>query len=145
VNSDNLAANTMLAASVGGSGTEDALRGAEQMSAMMRELGLPHIYLYVPFEATDYLAQKKVKYKLGPKRDGAAPYTDSGRALRASPAEMAQIYIMIDQCSQGQGILLEKYGQHLNAKRCQEMLDRLNDNGDRSRMRSGLPGLIRRK
>ncbi len=143
VDSDNLAANTILAASVGGSGTEDALRGAEQMSATMKELGLSHIYLYVPFEATEYLAQRKVKYKLGPKRDGDAPYTDSGRALRATPAEMAQIYVLIDQCSQGQGALLEKYGKHLNAKRCQEMLDRLNENGDRSRMRSGLPSTAR--
>lgn len=143
VESDNLAANTILAASVGGSGTEDALHGAEQMSAMLKELGLPHVYLYVPFEATEYLAQKKVKYKLGPKRDGAAPYTDSGRALRATPAEMAQIYIMIDQCSQGQGPLLEKYGKHLSAKRCQEMLDRLNENGDKSRLRSGLPSAAR--
>jgi len=143
VNSDNLAANTMLAAAIGGSGTEDALRGAEQMTALLKQLGLTHTYLYVPFEATEYLAQRKVKYKLGPKRDGDAPYTDSGRALRATPAEMAQIYVLIDQCSQGQGALLEKYGKHLNAKRCQEMLDRLNENGDPSRMRSGLPSTAR--
>jgi beta-lactamase class A len=143
VNSDNLAANTILAASVGGTGTEDALRGAEQMSATLKQLGLSHTYLYVPFEATEYLAQKKVKYKLGPKRDGDAPYTDSGRALRATPAEMAQIYVLIDQCSQGQGALIETFGKHLNAKRCQEMLDRLNENGDKSRMRSGLPNTAR--
>jgi beta-lactamase class A len=143
VNSDNLAANTILAASVGGNGTEDALRGAEQMSAMLKQLGLPHTYLYVPFEATEYLAQKKVKYKLGPKRDGDAPYTNSGRALRATPAEMAQIYVLIDQCSRGQGALIEIFGKHLNAKRCKEMLNYLNENGDRSRMRSGLPSTAR--
>ena len=138
VNSDNLAANTVLAASVNGSGTDDALKGAEKMSAMLKDLGLTHTYLYVPFEATDYLAQKKVKYKLGPKTDGAAPFTDSGRALRTSPAEMAQLYLLIDQCSKGQGRLIEKLPK-LNAKRCGDMLDRLFANADASRMRSGLP------
>src|SRR5262249_30999193 len=143
VDSDNLAANAMLAAAVGGSGTEDALRGAEQMSALLKDVGLPHTYLYAPFEALDYLGQKKIKIKLGPAREGDPPYTESGRALRTTPAEMAQIYRMIDQCSKGQGILLEKYGDHLNSKRCQEMLDRLAQNGDQARMRSGLPDKVR--
>lgn len=143
VDSDNIAANTILAASVGGAGTEDALRGAEQMSAMMSGLGLTHTYLYVPFEATEYLAQRKLKYKLGPKRDGEPPYTDSGRALRTTPAEMAQIYLMIDQCAGGKGVLLDKFADHLSAKRCQEMLDRLQKNGDAKRMRGGLPADVR--
>jgi beta-lactamase class A len=143
VASDNLAANTMLAAAVGGSGTEDALRGAEQMSAMLKELGLPHTYLYAPFEAIDYLGQKKIKIKLGPTRDGDPPYTDSGRALRTTPAEIAQIYRMVEQCSKGQGVLLEKFGKHLDPKRCQEMLDRLAQNGDSTRMRSGIPDKVR--
>ncbi|MFN8566808.1 MAG: serine hydrolase [Kouleothrix sp.] len=142
IDSDNIAANAILAASAGGAGTEDALKGAEQMSARMAELGLSHTYLYVPFEAADYLAQKKLKYRLGPKRDGVAPFTDSGRALRTSPAEMARIYLYIDQCSRGAGPLLEQYPR-LNAKRCQEMLDRFFANADRSRMRSGLARDVR--
>jgi beta-lactamase class A len=143
VESDNLAANTILAAAAGGSGTEDALRGAEQMSAMLKDLGLEHTYLYVPFEALEYLAQRKVKFKLGPKREGDPPYTDSGRALRTTPAEMAQLYLYIDQCSKGKGILLEKFADHLTAARCQEMLDRLETNDDHKRMVAGIPAGVR--
>lgn len=142
IDSDNLAANTIMAASVGGAGTEDALKGAEQMSATLAELGLKNTYLYVPFEATDYLAQKKLKFKLGPARAGEAPFTVSGRALRATPAEMATIYLYIDQCSRGEGPLIEQF-ERLSAKRCQEMLDRLFANADRSRMRSGLARSVR--
>lgn len=142
INSDNIAANTVLAASVEGAGTEDALKGAEQMSAMLKGLGLGNTYLYVPFEATDYLAQKKLKFQLGPKRAGEAPFTDSGRALRTAPAEMATIYLYIDQCSKGTGPLIENFPK-LNAKRCGEMLDRLFENADRSRMRSGLDKSVR--
>jgi beta-lactamase class A len=143
VDSDNLAANTILAASVSGTGTEDALKGAELMSATLADLGLPHTYLYVPFDATDYMAQQKIKFKLGPKRDGEPPYTSSGRALRTSPAEIAQIYLFIDQCSQGKGVLLEKFADHLTPARCQEMLDRLETNGDHKRMVAGIPAGVR--
>lgn len=142
VNSDNIAANTILAAAAGGAGTEDALKGAEQMSAMLKNLGLSNTYLYVPFEATDYLAQKKLKYQLGPKRAGEAPFTDSGRALRTSPGEMATLYLYLAQCGRGEGVLIEKFPK-LNAKRCGDMLDLLFANADRSRMRSGLPRDVR--
>ncbi|MFN8479479.1 MAG: serine hydrolase [Kouleothrix sp.] len=142
IDSDNIAANAVLAASAGGSGTEAALKGAEQMSATLKSLGLGNTYLYVPFEATDYLAQKKLKYQLGPVRAGTAPYTDSGRALRTSPGDMATIYLYIDQCSRGEGVLIKQFPK-LNAKRCSEMLDRLFANADRSRMRSGLDRSVR--
>ncbi len=51
VESDNLAANALLAASIGGVGTEDAIVGAERMSALLADLGFPETFQYVPFEA----------------------------------------------------------------------------------------------
>ena len=59
--------------------------------------------------------------------------------LRTTPSEMAQIYVDLEQCSQGTGVLLEKYGENLTAARCTEMIGWLETNGDHTRMLSGLP------
>lgn len=138
VASNNISANLILAASVNGAGTEDALEGTLEMSQRMADLGLPHTYLYVPFEAVEYLVQNKIKLKAGPARDGEAPYTDSGRYLRTTPAEMGQLYQYIYQCSQGKGVLIDRY-ERLNAKRCEDMIDLLRTNADTTRMVAGLP------
>ena len=57
----------------------------------------------------------------------------------ALPLEIAQIYIDLEQCSHGQGVLLEKYGENLTAARCKEMIGWLETNGDYTRIRLGLP------
>ncbi|HEX9373266.1 MAG TPA: serine hydrolase, partial [Roseiflexaceae bacterium] len=139
VESDNLRANDVLAAAAGGSTTESAFEGAEQMSALMADLGLKNTFLYVPFESGDFIKLYKVKFKTGPKQGGEAPFTNSSNTLRTTPLEMAQIYIFLEQCSQGRGVLLEKYGKNLTAARCKEMIDWLKQNGDYKRMMSGLP------
>ncbi|NJO04708.1 MAG: hypothetical protein HC876_03780 [Chloroflexaceae bacterium] len=53
--SDNLNANALLAASVGGAGTEDALVAVQQMTASLQQLGLQHTYQNLPYEAYEYL------------------------------------------------------------------------------------------
>ena len=53
VDSDNSAANVLLAASVGGSTPNDAARGALHMSAMLANLGLQHTYLRTPYAEED--------------------------------------------------------------------------------------------
>lgn len=143
IESDNLAANTMLAAAVGGGGTEDAIIGAERMSAMLADLGFGETFQYVPFEATDYIRLMKLKVKAGPARGGEAPYTEAGRYLRTTPREMAQLYVTIDQCARDEGLLLEEFGDTLTPERCIEMLDRLEENGDDKRMVSGIPAGVR--
>lgn len=140
VESDNLAANTILAASVEGSTTEAAFEGAELMSDRLAELGLKTTYLYIPFEATDFIRIYKPRFRTGPERDGAAPFVDSGRYLRTSPQEMAQLYIWIAQCAAGKGPLLERFAETLSAERCEEMAARLEQNADTSRMVAGMPG-----
>jgi len=140
VDSDNLSANAMLAASAGGSGTDDALVGTLAMSDMLKSLGLEHTYQYMPYEASDYLIKvRKIRIKTGPKHEGAAPYTEPDPVLRTTPAEMSRVFLLINQCSKGNGLLLEKYADELSPARCQEMLDRLARNGDHSRMVAGLP------
>ncbi len=138
--SDNIAANSLLAAAVGGTSTESAFAGATQMSKMLaNDLGLKNIYLYVPYEALDYIQQKKIKYTCGPQDPvGEKPYTETGCALRATPFAIAQIYEVIDTCAKGGGVLPEKFAK-LSPTRCQQMLDRLATNDDKTRMVAGLP------
>ena len=139
VESDNLKANDVLAASAGGTSTDSAFEGANQMSAMLADIGLKNTFLYVPFESGDFIKLYKVKFKTGPKQGGEAPFIKASNTLRTTPFEMAQIYIDLEQCSQGKGILLEKYAENLSAARCKEMLGWLETNGDHTRMLSGLP------
>lgn len=142
--SDNLAANDILAAGAGAQGTEYAFIGADEMSTMLQEqLGLRHTYLYVPYETTDYIKLYKPKFRCGPTGAvGEKPYTEMGNCLRAEPASMAQLYVMIDQCANGEGLLLDEFDK-LNPKRCQEMLDRLETNEDETRLRAGIPADVR--
>ncbi|HEX5692785.1 MAG TPA: serine hydrolase, partial [Roseiflexaceae bacterium] len=117
VESDNLKANDVMAAAAGGTSTESAFEGAEQMSAMMADLGLKNTFLFVPFESADFIKLYKVKFKTGPKQGGEAPFTPSSNTLRTTPSEMAQLYVMIEQCSRGEGVLLEKYSKNLSEAR----------------------------
>lgn len=140
VESDNFSANNMLAASAGGTNTDDALNGALEMSAMLKQLGLEHTYQNMPYEASDYLINiRKIKIRRGPPHEGSAPFTEPDPVLRTTPAEMSRVFLWIYQCSKGQGLLLDTFGKTLTAARCQEMLDRLEDNGDHTRFVAGLP------
>ena len=139
VTSDNLRANDLLAATVGGTSTESAFAGANQMSAMLADLGLKNTFLYVPFESGDFIKLYKTKFKTGPAKGGVAPFTKASNTLRTTPLEIAQIYIDLEQCSHGQGVLLEKYGENLTAARCKEMIGWLETNDDYTRILSGLP------
>jgi hypothetical protein len=143
IESDNLAANDILAAGAGGIGTDIAFRGAVEMSEMLADLGLEHLYLYIPFEAVDYIKLYNIKYRCGPQDPvGEPPYTETGCALRATPYAIGQLYRMIDECARGKGVLLEKFAL-LRPDRCQEMLDLLAENADRTRMVAGIPDGIR--
>ncbi|HEU5089370.1 MAG TPA: serine hydrolase, partial [Roseiflexaceae bacterium] len=142
VESDNYSANTMLAVSVGGAptDTDKALEGALKMSAMLKDdLGLQHTYQNMPYEASDYLVKVRgIKIKRGPAQEGPSPYTDADPVLRTTPAEMSQVFLLIEQCSQGEGLLLDKF-ERLTPERCAEMIKRLQQNGDHTRLVAGLP------
>lgn len=139
IESDNWSANQMLAASVGGSDVMAALEGAKLMTAMLKELGLEHTYQYSPYQSQDFLLKRNVPVQTGPAREGEPPYTDADRRLRTTPAEMSKVFIWIEECSRGEGVLLELYDETLSSERCQEMIDRLRRNADKGRMVSGFP------
>ncbi|HET9223604.1 MAG TPA: serine hydrolase, partial [Roseiflexaceae bacterium] len=100
---------------------------------------LKNTFLYVPFESSDFIKLYKVKFKTGPKQGGEAPFVAASNTLRTTPYELAQIYVYLEQCSRGQGVLLEKFSENLTAERCEEMIDWLKKNADNKRMISGLP------
>lgn len=138
--SDNIAANRMLAVSVGGLSTEDAYRGTQRMNAMFKALGLQYTYQNLPYEAREYLVGV-LNYDIarGPKIEGPPPHTDADPMLRTTPAEMSKVFLEIYRCSQGTGDLLQLFPETLSADRCNEMLSLMRRNGDFTRMMSGLP------
>lgn len=144
VESDNLAANDLLAASVGGQGTDDALVGVRAMNVMLRALGLKHTYQNLPYEAYDYIVGlRRIQIESGPAREGNPPYTEADPLVRTTPTEISRIFLLIEQCSRGEGDLLEQFAETLSAARCGEMIAWLEQNGDDTRMVSGLPATAR--
>lgn len=140
IDSDNLAANKMLATSMAGQGTESAYQGAQDMNEMLVALGLKHTYQNLPYEAREYLINVlNYNIKGGPKQEGQPPYTDADPMLRTTPAEMSKIFIELYHCSQGTGELIKLYPNTLNSERCGQMLALMHENADNSRMMSGLP------
>ncbi len=139
IDSENLEANALLAAAVGGEGTEAALEGVNQMSEMLRGLGLEHTYQLIPYESGEWLIQNSLLPQGGPAREGEPPYTTPDGYVRTTPREMGSIFVMLDECTQGKGALLEIPETKLTAELCQEMVDWLERPHDQERMVAGLP------
>lgn len=138
--SDNLTANKLLAASVGGTSTEEALEGVRRMSEQLRGLGLQHTYQTMPFEAGDYLiGVRKLDIPRGPRVEGPEPHTEADPYLRTTPAEISRIFLWIDQCSRGSGVVIEQFASKIDATRCKEMLGLLEAIDDPLRLPAGLP------
>jgi beta-lactamase class A len=144
IDSDNLRANDVLSASVGGQGTDDAYRAVLQMNDMLRNLGFQFTYMNMPYESTDYLVGVQgITIQRGPPQEGSPPYTAADPIVRTTPAEISRLFLLIDECSQGAGELLIKYPDNLTPERCQEMLDLLARNADDTRMVAGIPEGVR--
>jgi beta-lactamase class A len=140
IESNNLSANDLLAAAVGGIGTDAAYAGSKEMNVMLRELGFQHTYQNMPYEAGDYLiGLRGLTIEYGPAQEGSPPYTEADPIVRTTPAEISRIFVMINQCSQGEGQLLEQFTETLTAEDCQAILDLLAQNADKSRIAAGLP------
>lgn len=140
IESNNLSANDLLAAAVGGIGTDAAYAGSKEMNVMLRELGFQHTYQNMPYEAGDYLiGLRGLSIEYGPAQEGSPPYTEADPIVRTTPAEISRIFVMINQCSQGEGQLLEQFTETLTAEDCQAILDLLAQNADKSRIAAGLP------
>jgi beta-lactamase class A len=139
IDSENLEANDLLAAAVGGAGTEVALQGVNEMTQMLRDLGLEHTYQLIPYESGEWLILQSMLPAGGPAREGEAPFTSADPYLRTTPREMGRLFVMLDECARGTGPLLEIVGGELNEDVCNEMIDWLQQPHDPDRMVAGLP------
>ena len=139
VNSDNLDANALPAAAAGGLGTEAALEGVNEMSVMLEGLGLEHTYQLIPYESGEWLIQQSRLPQGGPKREGEAPYTAPDPYVRTTPREMGELFVMLANCAEGKGPLIEKYGDTINESLCDEMIEWLERPHDQERMVAGIP------
>jgi beta-lactamase class A len=140
IDSENIEANDLLAAAVGGQGTEAALQGVEEMTAMLRSLGLEHTYQLIPYESGEWLIQQSLLPGGGPKQEGQPPFTAPDPYVRTTPREIGELFAMLDECAmKGTGLLIEKVGGKLDQKICKEMVDWLQQPHDQERMVAGLP------
>lgn len=143
IDSDNLDANALLAAAAGGEGTEKALEGVNGMSAMMESLGLEHTYQLIPYESGEWLIQHSKLPQGGPDGEGEPPFTKPDGYVRTTPREMGELFVMLAQCAQGQGRLLETFSDTLTTELCGEMMEWLQRPHDPERMVAGVPADVR--
>lgn len=139
IDSENIEANSLLAAAAGGQGTEVALQGVNEMSEMLRSLGLDHTYQLIPYESGEWLIQQALLPGGGPPREGEAPFTTPDPYVRTTPRQMGELFVMLDECARGTGPLLEKVGNKLTNELCVEMIEWLQQPHDPDRMVAGLP------
>jgi beta-lactamase class A len=140
--SDNEAANALLAAGAGGYGPEAALQGVEEMSAMLAALGLEETYLLAPY-ATGDAATYNVAYKEPSMPDVAPGRTAADEFAHATPGDMAQFFSLLAQCAGGEGPLLAYWGGALTPQACSEIVDLMAQPHDTERMVAGIPGDVR--
>lgn len=139
IDSDNIDANALLAAAAGGEGTEAALKGVNEMTEMLEGLGLEHTYQLIPYESGEWLIQQSRLPKGGPAREGEAPYTAADPYVRTTPREMGQLFVMLAQCTDGTGPLIEQFPDTIDESLCDEMLGWLERPHDEERMVAGIP------
>jgi beta-lactamase class A len=139
IDSENIEANSLLAAAAGGEGTEVALQGVNEMSKMLDSLGLDHTYQLIPYESGEWLIQQALLPGGGPPHEGEAPFTAPDPYVRTTPRQMGELFVMLDECARGTGPLLEKVGNKLTKELCVEMIEWLQQPHDPERMVAGLP------
>lgn len=143
IDSDNIDANALLAAAAGGVGTEKALDGVNEMSEMLEGLGLKHTYQLIPYESGEWLIQQSRLPRGGPAREGEPPYTAPDPYVRTTPREMGQLFVMLAECADGKGMLLEEFSETISEPLCEEMIGWLEQPHDEERMVAGIPAGVK--
>ena len=97
----------------------------------------------IPYESAEWLIQQSKFPKGGPAREGEPPYTAADKYLRTTPREMGELFVMLAQCADGTGPLLEKYSDTISEALCDEMIAWLERPHDEERMVAGIPDGIK--
>ncbi len=93
------------------------------MSEMLAELGFLHTYQLLPYESEERLAQQVGALQARPDQEGEPPYTTPDPYVRTTPREMGQLFVMLAECAESRGLLIQKYGDTLDATLCNEMIE----------------------
>jgi hypothetical protein len=134
INSDNAAANRLMA--FGGAG--NATQGLQHMTEMLRQLGLTDSFMCNTYDG-------------GPRWRGCPPaprpveegdlQTDVDEVLQTTPRDMGRLLVYLYECSAGRGPLLEEFPEEITAGECQSMIALMKRNADVTRMVAGLPAI----
>ncbi|MGC8873319.1 MAG: serine hydrolase [Chloroflexia bacterium] len=133
--SDNDAANRLLAFA----GRGDAVRGAFEMTAMLRMLGLERSFLCSPYgdPGRGWCDADLPAVRMAATAD--SPRTDPDPDLQTTPREMGLLLEAIYRCAGDSGPLLERFPGQIEPRECQEMLALMEQNADTERLVAGLP------
>jgi len=127
----NAAANLLLA---GVLGNGDGYRGAENLSASMRYLGLSNTFMAAPYDETI------IPYTVvTPANARADITTNAAPGMQTTPMDMGLLLEMIYRCSRGGGALVVAYPGAFTAEECDQMLEWIGQNRTDSLIEAGVP------
>lgn len=135
VYSDNDAANRLLALA----GRGDGIRGAHEMTALMRDLGLEQSILCSPYGDPGRGWCPDVPVTVFRATGVPAAVTEADPDLRTTPREMGLLLGAIHECANGRGPLVQRFAQQIEPRECQEMVALMGQNADKERLVAGLP------
>lgn len=128
--SNNYAANLL----VRWLGNGDIINGARNFTTLMRDLDFVSTYMQSGYDAQTQLAQIPTP---GNQQEDWNINPDSN--LQSTPMEMGRILAAIYHCTQGEGLLLERFPQGFTPEECQHILFYLGHNQFQELTWAGLP------
>jgi hypothetical protein len=128
--SGNYTANLLLRMLGGG----DSFRGAEALTASMRDLGLVNTFMAVPYDVEDVPV-----HIVTPANSRTDKDTQPDPYMQTTPTDMGLLLEMIYHCAHGGGNLLAAYSDQLTPDECQTILDVMAQNRVGSFLEAGTP------
>jgi hypothetical protein len=107
--------------------------GAERLTAFLRTLGLENSFIQGAFGGTAQSPQ------VTPSNQRERPNTRPDANMQTTADDMATLLAALYRCSQGGGLLLERFPETLNAEKCATLLFYMTHNPLRSAVWRGLP------
>ena len=105
-------------------GEQSGLIGANRVSDTMAELGLPNTYLAGLLDTLGAITTPRIT----PGNSRTDINLSPDLYNQTSASDMGQLLVMIYQCTQGSGLLMEKFTGQFTTDECQRMIDLLKAN-----------------
>ena len=128
--SSNVKANLLLQNVIGNG---DGYRGAENLTASMKQLGLVNTFAMAPYDEESSLAVVTAANSRTDITTAPDPY------MQTTPLDIGMLLEMIYQCSQGGGTLMVTYPGNFTADECNQMIEWMSMNRIDSLIETGVP------